>query len=121
MGWVWSGGSNLAPGPLGSVAGDPDRHRGWLLCPSSVPAAAGRGLRPRVFSAHGPGPQLQVQDSVMGGAAPHCWHCVYPDRPGLPSHAHFHNLARSCADSDWHSSANQDRGSLFRHTGCTTR
>jgi hypothetical protein len=27
-------------GPLGSVAGDPDdRHRGWLLCPSSVPAA----------------------------------------------------------------------------------
>ena len=63
---MWSGGSNLAPGPLGSVAGDPDRHRGWLLCPSSVPAAAGRGLRPRVFSAHRPGPQLQVQDSVMG-------------------------------------------------------
>jgi hypothetical protein len=23
----------------GSVAGDPDRHRGWLLFPSSVPAA----------------------------------------------------------------------------------
>jgi hypothetical protein len=42
MGWVCSGGSNLAPGPLGSVAGDPDRHRGWLLCPSPVPAAAGR-------------------------------------------------------------------------------
>jgi hypothetical protein len=41
---------------------------GWLLCPSSVPAAAGRGLRPRVFSAHRPWPwpQLQVQDSVMG-------------------------------------------------------
>jgi hypothetical protein len=53
MGWVWSGGPNLAPEPLGSVAGgDPGRHRGWLLCPSSVPAAAGRGLRPRVFSAH---------------------------------------------------------------------
>jgi hypothetical protein len=31
LGWVWSGGSNLAPGPLGSVAGDPDRHRGWLF------------------------------------------------------------------------------------------
>jgi hypothetical protein len=58
---MWSGGANLAPGPLGSVAGDPDRHRGWLLCPSSVPAAAGRGLRrPRVFSAHRPWPQLQV-------------------------------------------------------------
>jgi hypothetical protein len=28
MGWVCSGGSNLAPGPLGLVAGDPDRHRG---------------------------------------------------------------------------------------------
>jgi hypothetical protein len=62
LGWAGCGpgGANLAPGPLGSVAGDPDRHRGWLLCPSSVPAAAGRGLRPRVFSAHGPGPQLQV-------------------------------------------------------------
>jgi hypothetical protein len=47
----------LAPGPLGSVAGDPDRHRGWLLCPSSVPAAAGRVLRPRVFPAHRPAPK----------------------------------------------------------------
>jgi hypothetical protein len=42
LGWVWSGGPNLAPGPLGSVAGGPDRHRGWLLCPSSVPTASGR-------------------------------------------------------------------------------
>jgi hypothetical protein len=58
----------LAPGPLGSVVGDPDRHRGWLLCPSSPyrRLPAGRGLRPRVFSAHRPLPQLQVQDSVMG-------------------------------------------------------
>jgi hypothetical protein len=37
MGWVWSGGPNLAPGPLCSVAVDPDRHRGWLLCRSPVP------------------------------------------------------------------------------------
>jgi hypothetical protein len=63
MGWVFFGGSNLAPVPLGLVAGDPNRHRGWLLCPcpspSSVPAAAGRGMRPRVFSAHRPEPQLQ--------------------------------------------------------------
>jgi hypothetical protein len=62
MGWVCSGGPNLAPVPLGSVAGDPGRHRhrGWLVCTctSPVPAAAGRGLRPRVFSAHRPGPQL---------------------------------------------------------------
>jgi hypothetical protein len=56
--WVWYGGPNWPPGPLGSVAGDgPDRHRGWLwllVCPSSVPAAGGRGLRPRMSSAHRP-------------------------------------------------------------------
>jgi hypothetical protein len=57
---VVRGGGNLAPGPLGLVAGDPDRHWGWLLCPSSVLAAAGRGLRPRVVSSHRPWPQLQV-------------------------------------------------------------
>jgi hypothetical protein len=60
----------LAPGPLGSVAGAPGRHRGWLLCPSSVPAAAGRGLRPRVFSAHRPLPQLQVHAPAWG-VTPH--------------------------------------------------
>jgi hypothetical protein len=41
----------------------PRRYRGCLLCLSSVvpvPAAAGRGMRPRVFSAHRPLPQLQV-------------------------------------------------------------
>jgi hypothetical protein len=52
---VWSGGSDLPPGRaaagFGVVAGGPDRHRGWLFCPSPVPAPAGRGLglRPRVF------------------------------------------------------------------------
>jgi hypothetical protein len=83
LGWVWSGGSNLAPapGPLGSVAGDPDRHRGWLLCPSSVPVAAGRGLRPRVFSAHRPAPQLQVQDSVMGCPLSPFTHAVAARQP----------------------------------------
>jgi hypothetical protein len=74
-----------------------------------------------VFPADRPAPQLQVQDSVMGrrpiagiayiqtGAASSL----------LLSSSHFHNLARSCADSDWRSSANQGRGSLSRHTGCT--
>jgi hypothetical protein len=67
MDWVCSEGSNLAPVPLGLVAGDPDRHQDRHLCPSPVPAAAaGRGLRPRVFPAHRPPPQPQVQDSVMG-------------------------------------------------------
>jgi hypothetical protein len=46
MGWVCSGGSYLAPGALGSgsVAGDPDRHRG--------PGAGDRGpgLAPRQWS-----------------------------------------------------------------------
>ena len=46
MGWVWSGGSNLAPGPLGSVAGDPDRHRGWLLCPQGGGKSPGGGPPP---------------------------------------------------------------------------
>jgi hypothetical protein len=36
MGWVYSGGGDLGPGLLGSVAGDPDRHRVWLLCPSPI-------------------------------------------------------------------------------------
>jgi hypothetical protein len=58
VGWVCSGspgsglrGVQLGPWAAGfSVAGGPGRYRGWLLCPSPVPAAAGRGLRPRVFS-----------------------------------------------------------------------
>jgi hypothetical protein len=59
---VWSGGSNLAPGPLGSVAGDPDPRPAPGLAPLLLPrtGACRRGLRPRVFSAHRPGPQLQV-------------------------------------------------------------
>jgi hypothetical protein len=37
----------LAPGPLGSVAGDPDRYRrGWLLySPSSVPRPGAEAAR----------------------------------------------------------------------------
>jgi hypothetical protein len=64
LGWVGCG-PRGPTWPLGLVAGDTDRHRGWFICPS-VPAAAGRGLRPRVFSAHRLVPQLQVQDSLMG-------------------------------------------------------
>jgi hypothetical protein len=55
------------------------------------------------------------------GAAPRCWHCVNPYLRRSPSSSHFYNLARSCADSNWRSSLHQGRGSLFRHTGCTTR
>jgi hypothetical protein len=67
LGWVWSGGFRVQRSTwprgrwwlVGSVAGGPDRHRGWHLCPSPappyrVPAAGGRGLglRPRVLPAH---------------------------------------------------------------------
>jgi hypothetical protein len=73
----WAGlgvvrGSNLAPGPLGSVAGGPDRHRGWLLCPSSIPAAGGPRLRPCVLGSRRPAPQLQVQvHAPVWGVTPH--------------------------------------------------
>jgi hypothetical protein len=64
MGWVWSGGSNLAPGPLGSVVGRP--APGLAPLPLLRTGGCRPGLRPRVFPAHRPVPQLQVQDSVMG-------------------------------------------------------
>jgi hypothetical protein len=78
----------LGAGPLGSVAGGPDRHRGWLPCPSPVPAPpAGRGLRPRVFSAHRPLPQLQVH-------AP-AWHlALRVFRPANPSSARRRSTTR---------------------------
>jgi hypothetical protein len=46
MGWAWSGGSDLAPGPLGSVAGDPDRHWGCPPPPSSSSHPHRHGRRP---------------------------------------------------------------------------
>jgi hypothetical protein len=92
--WNLALGPWLAPGllaagcwVLGSVAGDPGRHRGWgwLLCPSSVPAPGGRGLRPRVFSAHRPAPlpQLQVQHAPAWGVTIHCtnFYCFETPKP----------------------------------------
>jgi hypothetical protein len=64
MGWVWSGGSGVQLCPWAAagfgLAGDPETGTG---AGSSAPPPY-RQLR--VFSAHRPGPQLQVQDSVMG-------------------------------------------------------
>jgi hypothetical protein len=122
VGWAWPGGGNLAPGPLGSVAGDPDRHRGWILCPSLLRTC---GCRPGAEAARVPGSQACA-------AAP----STSPDmrcnsRPlakrlqtgtgflHMPSH--FHKPGQILCDSDWRSSVNQGRGSLFQHTGCTTR
>jgi hypothetical protein len=74
-----------------------------------------------MFSAHRPAPQLQVQDSVMGRRPIVGIAYIQTGTSFLLHSSHFHNLARSCADSDWRSSVNQGRGSLFRHTGCTTQ
>jgi hypothetical protein len=119
MGWVCSGGPNLAPGPLGLVAGDPDRHRGWLLCPSSVP---------RVFSAHRPLPQLQVH-------APACAVTAHPLARRLQTGRGFLYIPIStvwpglclCANSDGRSGVNPKSGPRVAlpahrlHLQCTTR
>jgi hypothetical protein len=82
----------LALGPLSSVAGDPDRHRGWLLCPCPYR----RRCRPGAEAARVLGPWALALAAAPStgfgnGAVPHCWHCVYPRPLKLPSHAHFHN------------------------------
>jgi hypothetical protein len=129
LGWVWSGGSTLVAlgrcgvrWPVtptgtggGGVAPLPPRHRtgtgGW-----------GPGLGPRVFLAQRPFPQqLQVQDLVMGRRAGGPLFAlalrIHPDRKRPPSQpcpfpqSAVRSLTRSCADSDWRSSANQGRGS----------
>jgi hypothetical protein len=41
LGWAWYWPPFAPHVPLGLMTGDPDRHRSWLLCPSSVPAAGG--------------------------------------------------------------------------------
>jgi hypothetical protein len=84
-----------APGPLGSVWPVTPTGTGAGSSASSVPAAGGQGLRPRVILAHRPAPQLQVHAPAWG-VTPHPWQIAFSRRK-LPSHAHFHNLARSCA------------------------
>jgi hypothetical protein len=61
MGWRWSRGSKLVTGPLGWVAGEPDRRQRQLLCLLPVHAAGAWQVRRRVCSAHRPWPQMQVQ------------------------------------------------------------
>jgi hypothetical protein len=58
-------------------------HRDWLLFPSSVPAAAGR---PGAEAARvlGSWAAAALSTGFGNGAAPHCWHCVYPDRRRPP-------------------------------------
>jgi hypothetical protein len=53
----------------------------------------------------------------IGRLGPNIDHRPFSYRYGAAGIEVLHNLARSCADSDWRSSANQGRGSLFRHTG----
>jgi hypothetical protein len=64
--WAWSGGANLAPGPLGSGSVAAGERTAPALAPLPLLRTAYRrlpaGLRPRVFvfSAHRPLPQLQL-------------------------------------------------------------
>jgi hypothetical protein len=87
MGWVCSGGGNLAPGLLGLVAGDPDRHRGWLLCPS-VPAAEAARVPGSWACAAAPstcpGAGCNRRPSFLVGCL------TFLDRRKPPPHAHFH-------------------------------
>ena len=65
-GWRWSRGSKLVTGPLGSVAGEPDRRQRQLLCLLPVQVAGARQARRCVCSAHRPFPQMQVQATAAG-------------------------------------------------------
>jgi hypothetical protein len=127
LGWVWSRG--VGPWPLGR----------WVRWPPVTPTGTGAGS-----SAPPPPPYRRLPASGGWGCGRACSRLIGlgrsskhmprhglnspsfgkapSDRPKLPSHAHFHNLARSCADSDWRSGVNEGRGSPFRHTpGCTAR
>jgi hypothetical protein len=86
----------LAPGPLGRLVRWPVTPTGTGAGSSASPPY--RRLRPRVFSAHGPGPQLQVHAPVWLGRYAPSFGRAPSDRTSLPSSSHFHNLARSCAD-----------------------
>ena len=66
MGWRWSRGSNLVTGPLGSVAGEPDRRQRQLLCLLPVQVAGAWQVRRCVCSAHRPWPQMQVHAPAWG-------------------------------------------------------
>jgi hypothetical protein len=87
-GWRWSRGSNLVTGPLGSVAGEPDRRQRQLLCLLPVQVAGAWQAGRCVCSAHGPSPQMQVQ-STAAGVAPLPTPSKISSGDGLPNSA-FH-------------------------------
>ena len=64
--WRWSRGSNLVTGPLGSVAGEPDRRQRQLLCLLPVQVAGDRLARRCVCSAHRPSGSMQVHAPAWG-------------------------------------------------------
>ena len=66
MDWRWSRGSNLVTGPLGSVAGEPDRRQRQLLCLLPVQVAGARQARRCVCSAHRTWPQMQIHAPAWG-------------------------------------------------------
>ena len=56
----------MVTGPLGSVAGEPDRRQRQLLCLLPVQVAGAWQVRRCVCSAHGPSPQMQVHAPAWG-------------------------------------------------------
>jgi hypothetical protein len=69
MGWGLSRGSNLVTGPLGSVAGEPDRRQRQLLCPLSPLRTSGwRRLAGKAVRLFGP-PAFAADASTSRGSA----------------------------------------------------
>jgi hypothetical protein len=58
-------GSKLVTGPLGLVAGEPDRRQRQLICPFPVHASGTWQVRQCVCSAQLPWPQMQVQATAV--------------------------------------------------------
>ena len=88
MGWRWSRGSNLVTGPLGSVAGEPDRRQRQLLCLLPVQAAGAWQVRRCVCSAHRPSGLMQVHAPAARATLLKSSRVFFnPD--SLPNSAHF--------------------------------
>jgi hypothetical protein len=119
------------------VTRDPDRHAGAGSGSSApppyrrLPAGAGAGARRACSRLIGRGRSSKYQHPTCPGMPRHpgmrCNSASFGRsvfRPATLSFLKpFPQPRRSCtdSDSDWRSSANQGRGSLFRHTGCSTQ
>jgi hypothetical protein len=75
------GGSNLAPGPLGLVAGGRPQPAPGLAPLSLLRTGGSRPGGSEAARVLGSQAVAAAPSTRFGnGAAPRCWHCVYPDR-----------------------------------------